>query len=218
MEGNTTIARARKILKENFIGPDELKSIATKLGICYSGVQDTFTSVIPFSDEYLSTLNDEYLLILGVPNFKDQTPLSIVKMRNHFGWDPEIGEPCFYNQDWYFREKFANSCTIDKNWYLIRKSVCEDSRGLEVAKNALKLSHNALPSALLLTYVFFCVFFIQNRVLWENDYVWCDDTDHNGDRIYVGRYKDKQGINKNGFSIHRHLSITNEYGVIFFQI
>ena len=49
-------------------------------------------------------------------------------------------------------------------------------------------------------------------MLWRHDFIWCDDSDHNGDRIYTGRYIDPNGINKNGFNIHRHLSIRPCYG------
>ena len=35
----------------------------------------------------------------------------------------------------------------------------------------------------------------------------------NSDQIYVGRYIDPIKINKNGFSIHRHLKIKNNYGI-----
>lgn len=50
--------------------------------------------------------------------------------------------------------------------------------------------------------------------LWDNDYIWCSDTYNNGDQIYVGRYTDLSGLNADGFEIHRHLKIKNNYGVI----
>lgn len=50
--------------------------------------------------------------------------------------------------------------------------------------------------------------------LWYHDFVWCSDVDHNGDRIYVGKYNDIDGVNKDGFSIHRHLALRLCYGCI----
>lgn len=44
-------------------------------------------------------------------------------------------------------------------------------------------------------------------MLWYHDFVWCEDLDHNGDRIYVAKYHDVDVINKNGFRIHRHLAL-----------
>lgn len=51
-------------------------------------------------------------------------------------------------------------------------------------------------------------------MLWKHDFVWCSDMDHNGDRIYVGKYHDISGVNKNGFSIHRHLALRECYASI----
>ena len=48
----------------------------------------------------------------------------------------------------------------------------------------------------------------------EKYFIWCNDVDANGDRIYVGRYFDPLGISKNGFSVHRQLRIKNNYGCI----
>ena len=50
--------------------------------------------------------------------------------------------------------------------------------------------------------------------LWNYDYVWCKDRDNTGDQIYVGRYTDPDGINADGFEIHRHLSIKKSYGAL----
>jgi len=56
-------------------------------------------------------------------------------------------------------------------------------------------------------------FHTQGGLLWKSDFIWCSDKDKNGDQIYVGRYRDPLGVNKNGFNIHRHLKIRNYYGL-----
>ena len=74
--------------------------------------------------------------------------------------------------------------------------------------------HISFPSAILCVYTFFAYYYAQKGLLWYHDFIWCSDTDHNGDRIYVGKYHDVDGVNKNGFSIHRHLALRNCYASI----
>jgi hypothetical protein len=100
---------------------------------------------------------------------------------------------------------------LELDWYLIRKNLIDDTRAVPPAILAQTL---VFPSAILCAYSFFVIWFIKNEILWKNDFVWCNDIDNLGDKIYVGRYFDKSGLNKNGFSIHRHLTIRNNYGTI----
>lgn len=110
----------------------------------------------------------------------------------------------FYPQDWYENEPFMNKC-FTPGWYTFPKNLLKTSRG--------KSPHNQkLYPASLVTYIFIVYYETYNKVLWPNDYIWCDDFDSNGDQIYVGRYYDPLGISKNGFSIHRHLTIKENYG------
>lgn len=61
---------------------------------------------------------------------------------------------------------------------------------------------------------FFAYYHVRKELLWYHDFIWCHDIDHNGDRIYIGKYHDVDGVNKNGFSIHRHLALRNCYAAI----
>ena len=62
---------------------------------------------------------------------------------------------------------------------------------------------------------FFAYFLLNDgKILWKDDFVWCQDKDSNNDQIYTGRYLDANGKNKNGFNIHRHLKIRKLFGVI----
>jgi hypothetical protein len=210
MERTTNLDRAKKIMGKNFIGLSELLSVQKDMGIF---IPDELAGKLPevnFPEGLLSNCRDEYLLILGSPYYKDETPLTIKKMRDHFGFNPELGEPCFYNQDWYINEDFFNK-QLDYKWYLLRKSVIDETRAKDPDSVTLKI---LFPSAVLCAYMFFVCWHHFHEPLWSKDYIWCSDHDHNGDRIYVGRYIDPHGINKNGFSIHRHLSISNIYGCI----
>ena len=136
------------------------------------------------------------------------TPVRNLKQR--FGKDPEESEPCFYNQDWYDKEDFIDVPMKD-GWFLIRRNVYEESRAVQPAE---LMKEYRFPQAVTCTYAFFAAWFTLGLKLWIHDFVWCSDTDHNGDRIYVGKYHDVDGVNKNGFSIHRHLALRPCYGCI----
>lgn len=208
-----TIQQAKKIMKKNFIGPEELSKISSRLGIA-----DPDKKSIPkikFSKQQLKKLSKDYILILGIPTAKNGTALTLNKMRQHFGLDPKRSEPCFYNQDWYLKEKFADKTYLKFQWYLVGKKVLPQSRSKDPQKLESGLTKNqSFPSAILTTYTFFAYYFYTNgQMLWKHDFIWCSDKDKNGDRIYTGRYIDPKKINKNGFNIHRHLSIRPCYGM-----
>jgi len=206
-------AKAKKIMGKNFIGPEELGAISSKLGI--ANLNKKKIPEIKFSEQRLKKISKDYILILGAPNAKDCSRLTLNRMRSHFGWDPEKSEPCFYNQDWYSKEKFANKTNLKFQWYLVRKRVVEQTRGKNPKDIKKKLLANMdFPSAILTAYTFFAYYFLNNKMLWKHDFIWCSDKDKNGDQIYAGRYIDPKKINKNGFNIHRHLSIRPCYGAI----
>ncbi len=196
--------RAREILGCNFIGSKELNRI-TKLQFENNNVPE-----IVFSEDELEEKKDNYLLILGVDRFSDSRLVTIRNLKSIFGENPEECEPCFYNQDWYDKEGFIDE-PMKREWFFIRKSIYEESRMIQPEVLLLKY---AFPSAIKCTYAFFVSWYSSGIKLWYHDYVWCSDTDHNGDRVYVGKYHDIDGINKNGFSIHRHLALRECYGCI----
>lgn len=196
---------AKKIMRENIIGPDELREI--------NGLDFEIPSIIPevpFNDEELIEKKDDYVLILGLSKLRNGTPVNIRNMIRIFGKNPAISEPCFYNQDWYDNEDFIDF-QLETGWYLIKKEVYEDSRAKQPED---LLATYDFPSAIKCVYAFFVGWESNGIKLWYHDFVWCSDTDHNGDRIYVGKYHDVDGINKNGFSIHRHLALRPCYGCI----
>lgn len=206
MERVTTINEAKEIMGSNFIGNLELALIADKMAIKVP----TKIPPTPFSSEELKKKQKDYILILGTSQMQDGEPLTIKSLRSHFGISPDISEPCFYNQDWYLKEKFIEK-PLESKWFLIRKNVFQESRG----KNPDEIkAYYSFPSAIQCAYSFFVYWFYSKECLWKHDFVWCNDMDANGDRIYVARYFDPAGISKNGFSIHRHLRIRENYGCI----
>ncbi len=206
MERITTLERAKEIMGNNFIGPHELSLITDKFDV---NIPDEIP-IIPYITKELIKLKDDNILVLGLSNMKNGEPINIKTLRSLFGIDDKISDPCFYNQDWYMSEEFTN-IVLKNRWFLIQKNVLQDSRG----KNPEDYNNNVFPSAILCAFVFFVNYYVNNKeLLWKNDFIWCSDKDANNDMIYVGRYQDITGFSKNGFSIHRHLKIRNNYGII----
>ena len=183
------------------IGPKELASLPVPFSF-----GDVQAPDVPFSSELLDKYAGTHILIF-TPASKE---ITINWFREQFGIDP-AKEPCMYNQDWYLSEDFAAKASLDGKWHLIRKDVLEDARAEQPGDIEQSLTGEQFPTAVTCTFVFFAWWFLRGERLWKNDFVWCKDVDHNGDRIYVGRYEDPTGVNKNGFNIHRHLSLNRAY-------
>ncbi len=138
--------------------------------------------------------------------------ITLNQLRKQFGVDPAAGEPCFYNQDWYLKEDFAAKEATDGQWHVLPKKVREEWRAKQPEEIEAELtSTERFPTAVTAAFAFFAYWFVAGERLWEHDFIWCSDRDHNSDRIYVGCYKDPAGVNKNGFNIHRHLSLRSSY-------
>lgn len=198
----------KELFGPNFIGIEELKPLVEKLGGSVDGMVE---KPINFSDPDLKdAARNGYILIYGINHIEGQL-INLRLLRDTFGVDPGVSEPCLYNQDWYLAEDFMD-VALNEQWYLIKKDVLEDSRAVQ----PFNLIDRGIqfPPAILCGYTFFAYYHARNEYLWWHDFVWCDDTDHNGDRIYVGKYNDIDGVNKNGFSIHRHLALRPCYGAV----
>jgi hypothetical protein len=209
MERKTTLEEAKALFGPNLIGPEELSLHVARLGI---KIPDVIPE-IPYDAATLAAKAGSCLLVLSVSKMKDGSSLTLLSLLDNFGNDPKRSEPCFYNQDWYLNEKFAVK-QLECKWNLISASLFNESRG---KSPDVLLKNCAFPPAVLCAYVFFVAWFHLNKTLWPHDFIWCDDVDHNGDRVYVGKYHDINGINKNGFSIHRHLALRNCYGCVDFN-
>ena len=205
MNNTVTIEQAKEIMGRFFVGPKELDSIKDYMPIIDNGVPP-----IPFDADTLHRIKEDYVLILGASELSDGKPVTIRNMRAIFGVDPDMKEPCFYNQDWYDNETFVD-LQMKNEWYVIRKSIYDKSRAVD--PEVLNKQYG-FPSAIVCTFSFFVVWLCCGEKLWYHDYIWCKDLDHNGDQIYVGKYNDVDSVNKNGFSIHRHLSLRRCYGCI----
>lgn len=198
----------KKLFGKNYIGKEELKLFFKALGLGEVEIQEC-----PVQYAYVDlqkAANEGYILIYGMSSINGQN-ITLKLLREKFGVDPDKSEPCLYNQDWYMKEDFMD-LSLEDRWYLIKKDVFEESRAV-MPGELTQLGLN-FPPAILCGYTFFAYYYARNESLWWHDFVWCCDTDHNGDRIYVGKYHDVDGVNKNGFSIHRHLALRPCYGSV----
>src|SRR3989344_3031492 len=172
----------------NTVGPNELKQLPFLAGALFDA------PAIPFSDDVLRAHENTHILVFTprVPTF------TLVVLRDIFGMDPSQHEPCTYNQDWYLKEDFANT-PPDGKWHLVRKEVIENMRAKRPEEIEAALSDEQFPSAITCAFTFFAWYHLKGEVLWKHDFLLCSDRVHNGDRIYVGPFKDPAGINTNGF-------------------
>ena len=196
---------AKKILNNNFIGSVELK----KMDNAFSVAVPERIPDISFDQTELEKNKDTHLLVLCVSQFSDNKKITIETIKEKLSLFN--GNPCLYNQDWYLKEKFIKK-PLGLKWLLVSKNLLDESRAMPADK---VVSTYKLNSAVELTYAFFVNYFVNvGEKLWNNDYVWCSDVDDKGDQIYVGRYTDASGLNADGFEIHRHLRIKQNYGVV----
>lgn len=187
------------------IGPKELLKLPFKCG--------GEAPAVPFSESVLRVHDDTHILIFTPATYADGTSITLNSLREKFGMDPAVSEPCMYNQDWYVKEDFAAKQSLDGGWHLIRKNVLEEARAKRPEEIEPSLGvHESFPTAVTSTFTFFAYWYMTGgEKLWKHDFVWCSNRDHNGDRVYAGRYEDPTGINKNGFNVHRHLALRPDY-------
>ena len=205
-ENNTQFIK--ELFGKNYIGLDQLSGIASKFNIELPKIEPK----INFNFDSMNIDYNDYILILGVNKLHGGIKLNILEIIKIFGYKKNKENPIFYNQDWYIKHNFVNQ-SLDFKWYLIKKNIYPDSKAILPDFTTYK----DLPNAILCTYTFFVYYLINNEILWKSNFVWCSDFDDNGDRIYVGKYNDKAALNNDGFSIHRHLTIRDHYGIIDFK-
>lgn len=198
-------SEAKEILNANFIGTEELPKIKGAFSVSIPNE----IPIIPFAKEDILSVRNTHLLLLCPSFFSDGTSITIKSIKGKIS--SYKGKPCFYNQDWYLKEKFIEK-PLETKWLLVSKSLLDETRALSVEQIVPRYK---LHSAVELTFAFFANYFINNgEKLWNNDYVWCSDIDDKGDQIYIGRYTDASGLNADGFEIHRHLRIKRNYGAV----
>ena len=204
MERGELYQEVKGLMGDNFISPQDINNISSFLGDSKYEIP-----IIPFSLEELESNKDTHFLIWVSDKSKSGEPINLLGLKNHFRSDPIVNEPCFYFQDWYHNEVFFNK-PISAKWLLISKEIIIGSRAVSPTKLDMEL-----PSAVELVYVFLLTYLIFKAPVFLNStYAWTNDLDVNNDQIYIGKYTDPLGINRNGVEIHRHLSLKLNYGAV----
>ena len=156
MEGTVSLDLAESLFGTHFIGARQICNISDNYQFLdKDGIE---AKELPFQLEYLKTLKDTHILFYFHPYLSDKSVLTINAIKDFFGTNPDNSEPCFYNQDWYLKEVFANTNSINPGWYLLEKEVDNSTRGLSPEN----LSKQRFPPALLCTYLFFIFYLVRN--------------------------------------------------------
>ncbi len=211
MERTTILNDIKELKNISTIGHKEQKYLLEELG---AEIELTDYPEIPFTIDELSALKGDYILLFAHSSKTSRLPINIKTFIQAFGYLPTKDKPNFYNQDWYNNETFLEEELLN-GWYLIKKEIIPST----IATNPLDILDRNLgikfPSAALCIYAFFAnYYYTGGELLWKDSFIWCSDNDVNGDRIYVGKYDNSLNLNNDGFSIHRHLSITKNYAAI----
>ena len=76
----------------------ELRPLLDALGLSGAEVPET---AVPFEESVLQKAGQEGYILVWCPSSIAGHPITLRFLREHFGIDPAVSEPCFYNQDWY---------------------------------------------------------------------------------------------------------------------
>lgn len=205
MERGPLYQEVKLLMGDNFISWKDINRILPFLADFKQGE----IPIIPFSIEELKIKKDTHFLIWVCDKSRTGEVINLLSLKNHFGSEPFVNEPCFYFQDWYEKEVFFNK-PISAKWLLISKDIIGESRAVSPTKLDMEF-----PSAVELVYVFLITYLIfKSPVFLNNTYAWANDLDANHDQIYIGKYTDPLGLNKHGIEIHRHLSLKLNYGAL----
>lgn len=99
----------KHLFRKNFIGKDELSPFLRAFEF---GDVDVQEKPIGYSDSDLQKAAAEgYILIYGVGHVNGQN-ITLRFLRDKFGANPDVSEPCLYNQDWYLNIVFLTDTSI----------------------------------------------------------------------------------------------------------
>ncbi|MCH8741699.1 hypothetical protein IH779_02265 [Patescibacteria group bacterium] len=181
---------SREIMGNNFLGVEE---VVEHFGI--SLVQEELAKIaeVPFFEATLQECKDSHVLFLGVPVNRVGNPLTVNYFRDMFPAD----SPRFwaYQDSRYDRERFATEETCELRWYLLRKSILDESRPLDYKEQNYLLQENEYRERAIV-YIFceLLMFRARSELLFKDDWVWCTDVDSDGSQVRVGRPLVSEGL------------------------
>lgn len=118
-EGQTSFERAKEIMGERLLGPEEVKQVF--------GIEVEEIPPIPFSEAILERLAPACKLILYVENWPDGSSLTGESIAEKFNNKKKDGSKLLYKIDWYKDEDFFTKDTPKLRWRIVSDDVIDGS-------------------------------------------------------------------------------------------
>ena len=117
--GHTSLERAREILKDRLLGPEEVERVF--------GINIEKIPPIPFPEDKLEQLKDSCHLILYADRWDDATPLTCKSIAEKFNNKKADGTKLLHDTNWYEHENFFNTEPPSLKWRLVGDEAIPDS-------------------------------------------------------------------------------------------
>lgn len=219
------IARARKMLGQDFLGARAVLQMGSKLRAVGINVEFDVTNnpPLPFSEVDLALAKEnEEMLVLRTAEMKLDgilMPVSLINFRELFKKDPRNeGQRLFYFEgsdpnDWYANETFATSASeIRPGWALVKKEVLIDStdkdwnqqdHSLRTYSESLRRNGGLQTVARRRTAAEAVwdtmLNYVNNGKQASDNYDWTQTLASDGRFVYVGEYRSR-GLEVNGYA------------------
>lgn len=184
-------ARARDIMRENFLGA---KEVAEYFGIQLTQKELAKIAELPFSEETLQECKDTHILFLGTDHDSKGEPLTIKRFYQMFPkifLDPKksrLGRESVAVAKG--SEDFVNKETPELRWYLISKSILEGSKKDFQEQNTLLKKQEYRERAIVYIYMVFLLFKVTGERLFQRNGVTCLDITSMNERVFIGYFSD----------------------------
>ncbi len=189
-QGQVSPQLGRSIMGKNFLGVEE---VGQHLGVRLSPEDLARVRDVSFSEATLRQNSDSHILFLGIARDSEGKPLTITRLRQMF---PREGQPRFrsYLKPSEPRQLYSDRATPQLRWYLISRSLRDESRSKPYWQQEQSLRKNEYRErAVVYVYMMILVFKARGQRLYEEDLVWCNDTGPDGATVAAG-YFGPEGI------------------------
>lgn len=170
---------AYDIMREDLFGVRDVTQVFGKFWLQES--QRSILSSVPFSEATLEKCKaDGFKLFLGINQNINGDILTIKCFRRMF---PEL----FGEEDNFSSYEFAKRTVIEPEWYLVKDSVIEESRGKSYPDQEKILNENECRgNAVLYIYLMCLMCKVRGERLFDEDFVWCADKNGEEGRVFAG--------------------------------
>lgn len=172
-----TQEEARKIMGQNFLGPDEIQRF---MKIRPTRQQCATLKDVPFTEGALVESHEDYVLVATFP-------CSLLALSKKFG-------KVFCNQEsaWmqreYDEEIFALSAG-ETGWHLVRKTMSPYSFGANwQTQRRLVIGENEVPDVRVVAFAVIGYYLATGDRLFQRDIVRTNSTNMSGDHVYIGEF------------------------------